>query len=148
MSSRPPWVKPALSFGLPLLVLVVALPYLTGRSYGLPSLGEFTRSWRDTRSAVGHAVAGNAAGGAKVRFYECTANGARVLSSTPCGPGARIHDVDPAMVNHERMDVAPAADAGSADRRGSGPRQGLIDGVRSDLAKSEAAEASRRIEPE
>jgi hypothetical protein len=143
MNDRPPWLKPAISFGLPLAALVAALPYITGHPYGLPAASDLTRSFTDARQTVLHAFAGAAPSlapaPAKVRFYECTTANGKVLSSSPCAPLARVRDIDPASVNHMKMDAPPSASPGTAS-----PQSGKLHGVRADLAAAQSSDASSR----
>lgn len=155
MSARPPWVKPAISFGIPLLAVVVALPYITGHGYGFPSLSDAAQSVQDARRTVGHAISGEggpnaAAPGERARIYECRTATGRVLSSTPCGRDARVHDIDPTAVNHFQPPPAPPAPAiqpGTAQPHDGSPA-GILAGVRSDLAAAQSVDEKRRAAAE
>jgi hypothetical protein len=142
MSHRPPWIKPAISFGVPLLALVIGLPYLTGHGYGLPASGDLARTFSEARRSVASVVGGDAATrpGQTVRLYECTTTAGKLLSDKPCGRGARVHDIDPNAVSHfEPPKPAPAA--------GGGPRTGpdaILRDVRDDLEAAKAVDQGHR----
>ena len=143
MSDRAPWIRPAISFGLPVLALVIALPYVTGHGYSLPGGDALRRAWSQASGAVAHTATRLAHGDAPahtVRFYECHTASGKVLSSSPCGPGARIHDVDPDAVNH--LDAAPAPVP-------SPPVAGAaLGGVRGQIAASQSVDARNRAAAE
>ena len=145
MSQRPPWIKPALTFGVPLLALVAGLPYLTGRGYDWLSFDGLSASLKDARHSVAHIVAGDrsAGPGATVRLYECSTATGKVLADKPCGAGARIHDIDPNAVSHFEPPKAPPPASAAADSGRSGPA-GLLRGVREDLSTAQSVDASHR----
>ncbi len=145
MSERPPWIKPALTFGVPLLALVIGLPYLTGHGYEWPRLSDVSGSLKDARRTVAHVVAGDhaSAPGAKVRLYECATPAGKVLSDKSCGPNARVHDIDPNAVSHFEVAKAPPTATSTSPAAGTGPA-GLLRGVREDLSSAQSVDASHR----
>jgi len=143
MSAQPPWIKPAISFGVPLLAVVIALPYLTGHPYSVPGLAEARRWWAGAAgkvSAVAHGVRSGATG-STVRLYECRGPSGKVLSSSPCGPNARVHDIDPESVS--RMGPAPPPPAVRSPAA-SAP----LGGVRGQLDAAQAVDARNRAAAE
>ena len=151
MSDRAPWIKPLIAFGVPLLALVIGLPYLTGHGYGWPSLAGLGTQLHDLRASVGHAVAGEPASGTKVRMYECSGPSGRTLSNTPCGPNARVHDIDPRAVSTFHAEPAPPSAARPVAAPGSahdGSPAGILNGVREDLAAAQSVDAGRRAAAE
>jgi hypothetical protein len=151
MSYRAPWIRPLIAFGIPLLAVVIGLPYLTGRGYGWPSLSDIGRRFNDVRSSVGHAVAGDRASGANVRLYECSGPTGRTLSSTPCGPNARAHDIDPRSVSTFHAEPVPVRTAHPSTPPGAahdGSPAGILSGVREDLAAAQSVDAGRRAAAE
>jgi len=145
MSTRPPWIKPALTFGVPLLALVVGLPYLTGRGYEFPSVSGVSASLRDARRSVAHVVAGDrpTGPGATVRLYECVTPNGKILSDKRCAADARVHDIDPNTVSHFEPPKAPVASSAPAATARSGPA-GLLKGVRENLSAAQSVDASHR----
>ncbi len=151
MSHRAPWIKPVIAFGVPLLALVIGLPYLTGHGYGWPSVADLGRSLNGVRASIGHAVAGDTGPGRTVRLYECSGPGGRTLSNTPCGPNARIHDIDPQAVSQFHAERAPPQAARPAAVPGAahdGSPAGILNGVREDLAAAQSVDAGRRAAAE
>lgn len=149
MSARPPWIKPAISFGLPLLAVVVALPFITGHGYSFPAFGEATRSLKTLGHEARHAVLG-ADASTKVRFYECRSATGKVLSDKPCGAQAKVHDIDAEAVNHMAPPPAPPPPSqgnGLAQPHDGSPA-GILAGVRSDLAAAQSVDERRRAAAE
>lgn len=144
MSRLAPWIKPALSFGLPLLAVVVALPYITGQGYGFPDPGSVLKPWLGAQGMLSRATGGGASGSekAKVRLYECNGPSGRILSSVPCGAHERVHDIDPNAVSTFHAPPPPPASATPQGSRGS--ITGVLPGVREDLAAAAASDAARR----
>ncbi len=147
MSAPAPWIKPAIAFGIPLLAVVIGLPYVTGRGYEIPGSAAITRQWQATRQSVTRAVAGEARGGSAVRLYDCQGPKGRVLSDTPCGRNARVHEIDPAAVNTFHQDPVEVRRAAPVNGGDASPA-GLLKGVRADLEAARDVDAGHRAAAE
>jgi hypothetical protein len=85
----------------------------------------------------------------KILLYECRRDGTRVLSGTPCGPGATVHEVDLDQQNTFTPPPLPPAPPPSAAPAGAdGRHPGLLGPVRDNAQHFEEATRQHPVAPE
>lgn len=85
----------------------------------------------------------------KVLLYECRRDGTRVLSGTPCGPGATVHEVDLDQQNTFAPPALPTAPAPAAAPVGAdGRHPGLLGPVRDNAQHLEEATRQHPVAPD
>lgn len=85
----------------------------------------------------------------KVLLYECRRDGTRVLSGTPCGPGATVHEVDLDKQNTFAPPPSPPAPAPAAAPVGAdGRHPGLLGPVRDNAQHLEEATRQHPVAPD
>jgi hypothetical protein len=85
----------------------------------------------------------------KILLYECRRDGTRVLSGTPCGPGATVHEVDLDKQNSFTPPPLPPAPPPAAAPVGAdGRHPGLLGPVRDNAQHFEEATRQHPVAPD